>query len=104
MAKGPQRIRGTQDIWGEEADRFGRVVEAPGCVFHNMNEEHGYVDTREAGRGFSVGERVRIIVRTRPLDIINLLIDVPGVLGADLHLLDHRIRQVVTQRCVKCFT
>jgi histidyl-tRNA synthetase len=28
MAKGPQRIRGTQDIWGEEADRFARVVEA----------------------------------------------------------------------------
>ena len=28
MAKGPQRIRGTQDIWGVEADRFGRVVEA----------------------------------------------------------------------------
>jgi histidyl-tRNA synthetase len=27
MSKGPQRIRGTQDIWGEEADRFGRVVE-----------------------------------------------------------------------------
>ena len=28
MSKGPQRVRGTQDIWGEEADRFGRVVEA----------------------------------------------------------------------------
>lgn len=27
MAKGPQRIRGTQDIWGEEADRFHKVVE-----------------------------------------------------------------------------
>ena len=27
MSKGPQRIRGTQDIWGEEADRFHRVVE-----------------------------------------------------------------------------
>ncbi|CAA9540693.1 MAG: Histidyl-tRNA synthetase [uncultured Sphingosinicella sp.] len=27
MSKGPQRIRGTQDIWGEEADRFARVVE-----------------------------------------------------------------------------
>ncbi len=27
MSKGPQRIRGTQDIWGEEADRFQRVVE-----------------------------------------------------------------------------
>jgi len=28
MSKGPQRIRGTQDIWGEEADRFNAVVEA----------------------------------------------------------------------------
>jgi len=28
MSKRPQRIRGTQDIWGEESARFGRVVEA----------------------------------------------------------------------------
>ena len=28
MSKGPQRIRGTQDIWGEESDRFNAVVEA----------------------------------------------------------------------------
>jgi histidyl-tRNA synthetase len=28
MSKGPQRIRGTQDIWGEEADRFDAVVAA----------------------------------------------------------------------------
>jgi histidyl-tRNA synthetase len=27
MSKGPQRIRGTQDIWGEEAERFTSVVE-----------------------------------------------------------------------------
>jgi histidyl-tRNA synthetase len=27
MSKGPQRIRGTQDIWGEESDRFHKVVE-----------------------------------------------------------------------------
>src|SRR6476619_2883564 len=27
MSKGPQRIRGTQDIWGEESDRFRKVVE-----------------------------------------------------------------------------
>ena len=27
MSKGPQRIRGTQDIWGEESDRFHEVVE-----------------------------------------------------------------------------
>jgi D-serine deaminase-like pyridoxal phosphate-dependent protein len=40
---------------------FGRVVEAPDCVFHNMNEEHGFVDIRRAGRTFTVGDRVRII-------------------------------------------
>ena len=28
MSKGPQRIRGTQDIWGEDADRFNAVVAA----------------------------------------------------------------------------
>ncbi len=28
MSKGPQRIRGTQDIWGEDADRFQAVVDA----------------------------------------------------------------------------
>ncbi len=28
MSKGPQRVRGTQDIWGEDADRFQRVVAA----------------------------------------------------------------------------
>ena len=27
MSKGPQKIRGTQDIWGEEADRFQHVVD-----------------------------------------------------------------------------
>jgi histidyl-tRNA synthetase len=28
MSKGPQRVRGTQDIWGEDADRFQAVVAA----------------------------------------------------------------------------
>ncbi len=40
---------------------FGRIVEAPDAVFTKMNEEHGYIDIHEAGRSFSVGERVRVI-------------------------------------------
>ncbi len=28
MSKGPQKVRGTQDIIGEEADRFNAVVAA----------------------------------------------------------------------------
>jgi D-serine deaminase-like pyridoxal phosphate-dependent protein len=40
---------------------FGHVVEAPGARFHKMNEEHGFVDLKEAGREFRVGERVHVI-------------------------------------------
>lgn len=42
-------------------DGFGYVVEAPASSFHKMNEEHGYVDIRNAGRKFSLEERIRII-------------------------------------------
>jgi D-serine deaminase-like pyridoxal phosphate-dependent protein len=40
---------------------FGRVTEAPEAVFYNLNEEHGFLDVRQCGRGFQVGERLRII-------------------------------------------
>lgn len=40
---------------------FGRVMEDPGCAFHKMNEEHGFIDIRRSERGFGVGDRVRII-------------------------------------------
>jgi D-serine deaminase-like pyridoxal phosphate-dependent protein len=40
---------------------FGYVVDAPEAVFHRMNEEHGYIDIRNTGRKFAVGERWRII-------------------------------------------
>lgn len=40
---------------------FGYVREAPAAVFTRMNEEHGYVDVREAGIELQVGERLRII-------------------------------------------
>jgi D-serine deaminase-like pyridoxal phosphate-dependent protein len=40
---------------------FGHLVEAPGAVFTKMNEEHGYIDIRAAGRDFTIGDRVRIV-------------------------------------------
>ncbi|MES1261100.1 MAG: alanine racemase [Acidobacteriota bacterium] len=39
----------------------GRVMEAPGALFHKMNEEHGFVDLARAERTFQIGEKVRII-------------------------------------------
>ncbi len=40
---------------------FGRVLEAPGARFHRLTEEHGFIDITQAGRGFAVGDRVRIV-------------------------------------------
>ncbi|MDQ6701333.1 MAG: alanine racemase [Acidobacteriota bacterium] len=42
-------------------ETFGRIVEAPGCEFYRMNEEHGFVDTHADGRQFSIGDKLRII-------------------------------------------
>ena len=63
MSKGPQRIRGTQDIWGEEADRFGRVVEA----FDKVRRLYGFqrieLPVFEATQVFarSIGETTDIV-------------------------------------------
>jgi len=40
---------------------FGFLVDAPDAVFVKLNEEHGYVDVRRAGRDFAVGDRLRVI-------------------------------------------
>jgi len=40
---------------------FGYVLDAPDAVFTNLNEEHGYLDVRAAGRTISLGDRLRII-------------------------------------------
>ncbi len=40
---------------------FGRLVDAPGAVFHRLNEEHGFVDLARAERSFEIGEKTRII-------------------------------------------
>jgi histidyl-tRNA synthetase len=38
MSKGPQRVRGTQDIWGEDAERFHKVVE----TFDRVRRLYGF--------------------------------------------------------------
>jgi D-serine deaminase-like pyridoxal phosphate-dependent protein len=61
IVDGGSKTFSSDRLVGSAESSFGRVVEAPECVFHNMNEEHGYVDIRKAGREFSVGDRVSII-------------------------------------------
>ncbi len=63
MAKGPQRIRGTQDIWGEDADRFQAVVAA----FERVRRLYGFgrveMPVFEATEVFarSIGETTDIV-------------------------------------------
>ncbi|HEX8655252.1 MAG TPA: histidine--tRNA ligase [Allosphingosinicella sp.] len=63
MSKGPQRIRGTQDIWGEDADRFQAVVAA----FDRVRRLYGFgrveMPVFEATQVFarSIGETTDIV-------------------------------------------
>jgi D-serine deaminase-like pyridoxal phosphate-dependent protein len=57
---GSKTFSSDRPVTGGEVS-FGHIVEAPQAVFTKMNEEHGYVDIRRAGREFDVGERVRVI-------------------------------------------
>jgi D-serine deaminase-like pyridoxal phosphate-dependent protein len=59
---------------------FGHLVEAPGARFHKMNEEHGYVDMSNAGREFTVGDRVHIIPNHICV-VVNLHEQVYGIRG-----------------------
>lgn len=61
IVDGGSKTFSSDRLVGSSEASFGRMVEAPEAVFHNMNEEHGYVDIRRAGRDFSIGGRVHII-------------------------------------------
>jgi histidyl-tRNA synthetase len=65
MSKGPQRIRGTQDIWGEEADRFHKVVETFDRVRRLYAFQHVEVPVFEATEVFarSIGETTDVVAK-----------------------------------------
>ncbi len=51
----------SETIPGEGATSWGRVVEDPAVKFYMKNEEHGYLDLREAALDVKIGDRLRII-------------------------------------------
>jgi histidyl-tRNA synthetase len=63
MSKGPQKVRGTQDMIGEEADRFHRVVDAFDRVRRLYAFQHIEVPVFEATEVFarSIGETTDIV-------------------------------------------
>ncbi len=41
---------------------FGKVLNAPGAVFHKMNEEHGFIDITDCERTFRIGDKLQILM------------------------------------------
>jgi D-serine deaminase-like pyridoxal phosphate-dependent protein len=41
---------------------FGKVLNAPGAVFHKMNEEHGFIDITKCDRTFNVGDKLQVLM------------------------------------------
>ncbi len=62
---------------------FGEIVEAPGALFHKMNEEHGYVDISKAERKFHVGERLHVLPN-HVCTAVNLQERIYGVRGDEV--------------------
>lgn len=62
---------------------FGEIVEAPGALFHKMNEEHGYVDIGHAERRFAVGDRVRVLMN-HVCTAVNMQERIYGVRGDEV--------------------
>ena len=63
MSKGPQKVRGTQDMIGEEADRFHAVVDAFDRVRRLYAFQHVEVPVFEATEVFarSLGETTDVV-------------------------------------------
>jgi D-serine deaminase-like pyridoxal phosphate-dependent protein len=61
IVDGGSKTFSSDRLTGSTEPTFGHALEAPQAVFHKMNEEHGYIDVRESGRRFEIGERLRII-------------------------------------------
>lgn len=83
IVDGGSKTFSSDRLVGSAEVSFGRVLEAPGCVFHNMNEEHGYVDTRRAEREFSVGDKVHIMPN-HVCVAVNLHENVYGIRGEEV--------------------
>ena len=83
IVDGGSKTFSSDRLVGSAEVSFGRVVEAPGCVFHNMNEEHGYVDTRRSEREFSVGDKAHIIPN-HVCVAVNLHENVYGIRGEEV--------------------
>jgi D-serine deaminase-like pyridoxal phosphate-dependent protein len=85
IVDGGSKTFSSDRLTGSSAVTFGRVVEDPKCVFHKMNEEHGFIDISRADRKFHLGEKLRIIPN-HVCVVMNLHERVHGIRGGEVEL------------------
>jgi len=61
IVDGGTKTFSSETVPGAGAASWGRVVEDPAVKFYMKNEEHGYLDFREAEIDLKIGDRLRII-------------------------------------------
>jgi len=83
IVDGGSKTFSSDRLTGSTAVTFGRVVEDPDCVFHKMNEEHGFIDISRADRKFHLGEKLRIIPN-HVCVVMNLHERVQGIRGGEV--------------------
>ena len=62
MIDGGSKTFSSDRLNGDPGISFGKVLNAPGAHFHKMNEEHGFIDIKECGRSFRVGDKLQILM------------------------------------------
>jgi len=61
IVDGGTKTFSSEPIPGQGETSWGRVVEDPAVKFYTKNEEHGYLDLREADLDVKIGDRLHII-------------------------------------------
>jgi D-serine deaminase-like pyridoxal phosphate-dependent protein len=61
MIDGGSKTFSSDGLSGAAEATFGRIVEIPQAKFHRMNEEHGFVELRDAGKSYRPGARLNVI-------------------------------------------
>lgn len=61
MIDGGSKTFSSDGLSGATEATFGRIVEMPQAKFHRMNEEHGFVEWKDAGKTCRPGTRLSVI-------------------------------------------
>jgi D-serine deaminase-like pyridoxal phosphate-dependent protein len=61
MIDGGSKTFSSDGLSGASEQTYGRILECPDARFHKMNEEHGFVEVKDAGHTYRPGARLSVI-------------------------------------------